>query len=73
MNFEEPIFYWDEKQNSMVKAITTIGFNEECVFGIYDLAERKLKAHYTKNEKCPLAQEKSKTRNKNKWDCSPEE
>lgn len=39
----------------MVKATTKIGFNVESVFGIYDLAERKLKADYTKEEKCPRA------------------
>ena len=59
MDFEDEITYLNKDTREVVKAITTVGFTAEAVFGNYDLAEKMLKAEYTNKEKCSLILEES--------------
>lgn len=59
------LLYFDKEKKQIVRAFVTIGFNEESMFGIYDLAERKLDVQYTYKDKCKKARNENTESNKN--------
>ena len=63
MDYPQDIFYLDEETHEVLKATTKLGFTSESIFGIYDLAERKMKVEYTNQEKCSRIVEENALRN----------